>query len=313
MKRVILALLGLIVITGFCMAQFRHGNFTQRGTATQEQQIDGLVAAHPSLPIGSRVIITNVENEKKVEVTIVGRILASSDRIIDLSHETAFFLDMNAKGEVIVSFPYPLDPYEIPLSEIEPPLDFFEPDPMVIVAGEPDPEPTIPAAEPEKQPVNITIYSYIFDSENSLIKDKPEDMDYLEWLALKTLDSREVRKVVEHKQAWPETRPEVRPELLSEARPPAIKEQEKRNSIRVMPALPDPNSDLVYRLQVGAFSSVNSADAAFRKLQDAGFDAVREQKGTMYRVFAAGVPAKVVNYAVNRLEQMGFTEVWINE
>ena len=76
MKRVFLALLGLFVIAGLCMAQVRQGNFSQRGMASQEMQTDGLSAAHPSLPIGSKARVTNVSNGKEIEVTITGRIVA---------------------------------------------------------------------------------------------------------------------------------------------------------------------------------------------------------------------------------------------
>ena len=248
MKRLLLALLGLLVISSFCMAQFRLGNFNQRGIATQEQQVEGLYAAHPSLPIGSKVTITNEANDKKVEVMVIGRIPESPDRIIDLSHEAAFFLDMGATGEVAVSFPYPLDMYEGILSETGNPVDVVKP------------EPAVPATVPESR-----------------------------------------------QAAQAETRPEAA------ALPETALKEPGRNKIRIIPALPDPNDNKVYRLQIGAFSVVNNADDAYNRLRSAGFNAAKENVGAMQRVFAAGVPAKVVQYAVSRLEQMGFTEVWIIE
>ncbi|GHV43755.1 hypothetical protein AGMMS49546_26280 [Spirochaetia bacterium] len=40
---------------------------------------------HPSLPFNSRVRITNLRNRRQAEATVIGRIAASKDRIIELS------------------------------------------------------------------------------------------------------------------------------------------------------------------------------------------------------------------------------------
>jgi len=57
-----------------------------------------MTAAHPSLPMGSKAAVTNLENGKKVEVTINDRGPYAKDRAIDLSSEAANKLDMKKDG-----------------------------------------------------------------------------------------------------------------------------------------------------------------------------------------------------------------------
>jgi cell division septation protein DedD len=85
------------------------------------------------------------------------------------------------------------------------------------------------------------------------------------------------------------------------------------NSIWVIPGIPNPNSNRCYQLQVGAFTAYEAAAQAFHLLRTAGFNAAYEQMGNVYRVFAAGVPAQTVQYAVQRMGMMGFSQVWIRE
>jgi len=72
-----------------------------RGAASQEMKLDGLVAAHPSLPLNSKAKITNPRNGREIEVTIVSRIDPSLNRIVDLSSSALQALEMKT-GEVII-------------------------------------------------------------------------------------------------------------------------------------------------------------------------------------------------------------------
>jgi cell division septation protein DedD len=85
------------------------------------------------------------------------------------------------------------------------------------------------------------------------------------------------------------------------------------NQVMVYPGLPDPNSGRLFQLQVGAYNSPEGATQAFQLLRIAGFDAVQEQTGDVFRVYADGVPAVTVQFAAQRLGVMGFRQVWIRE
>lgn len=57
-----------------------------------------MTAAHPSLPLGSRVLVENLENGRKAVVTITDRGPHVKGRIIDLSYGAAKKLGFVQKG-----------------------------------------------------------------------------------------------------------------------------------------------------------------------------------------------------------------------
>lgn len=57
-----------------------------------------LIAAHKTLPLGSEVRVTNLENERQVKVKIIDRGPYIEGRIIDLSPRAARKLDMKEQG-----------------------------------------------------------------------------------------------------------------------------------------------------------------------------------------------------------------------
>ena len=63
---------------------------------------DELTAAHPSLPIGTQVLVENLDNGRSVIVRINDRGPFTHNRIIDLSRAAAEKLDMVASGVATV-------------------------------------------------------------------------------------------------------------------------------------------------------------------------------------------------------------------
>lgn len=63
-----------------------HGKRTASGVRFNQH---GLTAAHPDLPLGSRVTVTNLENGRQVQVEINDRGPYVHDRVIDLSTAAA--------------------------------------------------------------------------------------------------------------------------------------------------------------------------------------------------------------------------------
>jgi rare lipoprotein A len=68
---------------------------TASGEAMEE---DALTAAHPSLPLGTKVLVENLDNGRSIVVRINDRGPFARDRIIDLSKAAAEKLDMIADG-----------------------------------------------------------------------------------------------------------------------------------------------------------------------------------------------------------------------
>ena len=68
----------------------------------ESMDADALTAAHPSLPLGTRVLVENVENGESVIVRINDRGPFAGDRIIDLSKAAAERIDMIKDGVATV-------------------------------------------------------------------------------------------------------------------------------------------------------------------------------------------------------------------
>lgn len=86
-----------------------HGKATASGVIYNQND---LTAAHQTLPLGARVMVTNLENGRSTEVAINDRGPFAKGRIIDLSYAAARSLGMIGPGtipvrlEVIDSRPY---------------------------------------------------------------------------------------------------------------------------------------------------------------------------------------------------------------
>jgi rare lipoprotein A len=87
-----------------------HGQPTASG-ATYNQY--DLTAAHQTLPLGSRVLVTNLNNGKSTEVLVNDRGPFVKDRIIDLSHAAAESLDIIGPGTAPVRIEVIEAPYRI--------------------------------------------------------------------------------------------------------------------------------------------------------------------------------------------------------
>jgi len=59
---------------------------------------NAFTAAHRTLPLGTRVLVTNLANGRSVEVRVNDRGPAAADRIIDLSYGAARALDAVGDG-----------------------------------------------------------------------------------------------------------------------------------------------------------------------------------------------------------------------
>ncbi len=75
--------------------------FHERATASGEPfDADGLTMAHPSLPFGTRVKVTNLRNGRSVVVRVNDRGPQVRDRIADLSRAAAERIGMLRRGLV---------------------------------------------------------------------------------------------------------------------------------------------------------------------------------------------------------------------
>ncbi len=76
-----------------------HGKTTASGVIYNQHD---LTAAHQTLPLGTRVLVTNLENGRSIEVLINDRGPFAKGRIIDLSYAAAETLGMIGPGTIPV-------------------------------------------------------------------------------------------------------------------------------------------------------------------------------------------------------------------
>jgi rare lipoprotein A len=88
-----------------------HGQATASGVIYNQYD---LTAAHQTLPLGSRVVVTNLNNGKSVEVQINDRGPFAKGRIIDLSHAAAQSIELVGPGTAPVRIEVIEAPYKIP-------------------------------------------------------------------------------------------------------------------------------------------------------------------------------------------------------
>jgi len=93
MRKVILA---CVIVTGFT----RVSSATESGIASyyQNPHNSGLIAAHKTLPFGTRVKVFNLDNGRSAIVRIVDRGPFIRGRIIDVSPDAASALGFRAAG-----------------------------------------------------------------------------------------------------------------------------------------------------------------------------------------------------------------------
>jgi len=324
MKRVILALMGLFCAVGLCMGQSWQARH-QIGTATQEMTAEGMSAAHSRISVGSKAKVTNPANGLEIEVTIVRQIPESPNRIIDLSPSAARALDISSDCPVIVAA-----------------LNQQTPSAAENAANSSEVE-----VQTGKQPLNITINNYIINPKKPVSPENrqefaPRDAELTALPPAQPISRPYPAELPVSPPAEQPAAPQpvIQPAPQLTAQPPAPPaEQQTAQPIaqpaaaqppapsdksavftsppvydpQIIPGLPNPNTDKVYRLLVGTYPGVDSAFRIYQQLQAAGFEVAQEQAGNMCKVFVAGIPASRVYYAAKRLGAIGFSQVWIQE
>jgi rare lipoprotein A len=104
MKRISAFLILVSISVTFALAEGAYmRNFRQRGSATFELESSDLIAAHPSLPQGTPVTITNLQNNQQIIVTVVDRTVATAQRVIVLSWGAAMELGVTVDDAIPIT------------------------------------------------------------------------------------------------------------------------------------------------------------------------------------------------------------------
>jgi len=296
MKRYIFALFILLVVVVFSAAQTANdGSFRQEGIASwYGKEFEGkptangeifnpslFTAAHPSLPFGTILTVTNKQNMKQVTIRINDRGPFVAARIIDLSMAAAEALDMIKSGTAPVIIEKAINTVLGPV--LGPALGNEIPIPIIITAT-PSSGLSVPGVSEKEE----------------LAKQKPT--------------SQSASTVQEASTAQTAPEPTTRLEIVNvPPDSPMVLEYYNAPAAKIVGGIPSAASTKSYRLQVGAFTVPRNALNAFDKLKSAGLNPAYEQNGEFYRVVLAGLKASEIQTVAQILANNGFQEAVIRE
>jgi rare lipoprotein A len=365
MKRNSLFVFAIFTTVALCMpqhiaAQSMGNEFRQEGLASwYGTEFDGrptasgeifnsdlLTAAHPSLPFGTLLLVTNKQNNRQITVKVNDRGPFIQGRIIDLSKAAAERLDMIGVGTAPVIIERTLTTS----AQMEPPSPItvtsampgpgFGPEPLTMTA------PAAPAAPAEQAgsypypPVTVNIYSTPqpqAQPEYETVQVQPQFDPYSQpWLQSMPQPYAPSPYDYQSEMAAPPAYAPPPPAYAPPPPPPPptyyappppppayalpppaeiappMFAPPPASGLKLLPAI-NPLPGRVYRLQVGSYKIPRHAVDAFDKLKAAGLNPSYEPNGEYYRVVLARIPGAEVPSVVARLEYAGFREALIKE
>ena len=271
------------------IASWYGGGFDGSITASGEIFDSALfTAAHPTLPFGTIVTVTNTQNNRQVAVRVNDRGNVQPPRIIDLSRAAAEALDMLAWGTA------PVRVQQTPGVAVGPVhgLGWTAPAPVAPVMAAPPPvsawQPVPPPVAPPPatlHPVPAPVYAW----QQPAVPPAPAPA----W-----------------KPPLPPA-PVAAPMPTPAAPPPQHMFQAPPAQIRG--SVPSLESANLYRLQVGSYSVPRNAVASFERLRNLGLSPAYERHGTFYRVVLARLRAADIPAIAQILGNAGFREVLIRQ
>jgi rare lipoprotein A len=299
------------------VASWYGPEFDGRPTASGETFNSALfTAAHPSLPFGTFLVITNRNNNRQVTVKVNDRGPFVASRCIDVSKAAAEHLDMIYTGIApVIIETLPSTYFQSPSGTPTPVANYSDPQPVEAV---PEPE---PVAEPPTQapgapfpypPITVNVYP----SAQSPAQAQPEPQ-YPPQPQYQAQPQYPPQYQYQPPQsAYPFPAPvlptmQVPPYQESYMPPPVQPALESpAPAVRLIPAI-NPQPGTTYRLQVGSYKAPRNAVEAFEKLKSVGLNPAYEPYGELYRVVLARIPGTEVMSVVDKLGKAGFREAMI--
>ena len=298
------------------IASWYGTEFDGRPTASGEVFNSSLfTAAHPTLPFGTYLLITNRHNNRQVAVRINDRGPFVPSRIIDVSRAAAEQLDMLVTGtapvviETFQTFQTNQNQQVQPQPVYQPPAQPNQPvypqapaqppvqQPQVIVV----PAPSETPSQAPSTPITVTIYP---PAQAGPPQPVPTQ-----------LPSPQLSPLVPPPQAAPLQAPEMfiaETIPVIEAAPPEVLPALVTPGARLIPTI-TPSPGKRYSLQVGSYKVARNAVDSYVKLREAGLNPEYERHGEYFRVVVKGVGGNEVQSVAEKLEMAGFREAVIRE
>ncbi|GAB6392883.1 MAG: septal ring lytic transglycosylase RlpA family protein [Treponematales bacterium] len=298
------------------IASWYGSNFDGKLTASGEPfNSQNLTAAHPTLPFGTILRITNKHNNRQTIVRVNDRGPFVSARIIDVSKAAGEALDMINTGtapvlveavnsEQVDRLKGILDPALPPA----PGASAVSPAPAA-----PEPAATAPASPPAPQAVAA--------GKTPQAAAPPAPAAPPPVPAPQTAGTAAQAPTAAAATAAPTAQvPQSAPPAASPAgasggaaRPPVAAVPLAYPPAVLVGSAPIAGTGKTYRLQVGAYRVPRYAVEAFDRLKEAGLNPAYEKTGDVYRVVLAGVAPEAVNEIARKLGAAGFREALVRE
>jgi rare lipoprotein A len=300
--------------------------FEGRPTASGEiYNSSQFTAAHPTLPFGTILLVTNRQNNRQVAVKVNDRGPFVAGRIIDLSRAAAEQLDMLITGTAPVSIdkiqanhPLYAQGAYLPTQSFQPPPGYTPPPPTYLpppgyVAVPPGyvPPPLPPgyvAAPPGYVPLPqapVVITQPMLPPPQRLL---PPPQQLLP-------PGAQTPVLIPTPPPLPPEPPQAAPSINVTVYPPQSAPSPMDFSgprARLNPAItPSPNR--IYKLQVGSYRIAGNAVDAYVKLKAVGLDPSYERSGDYFRVVLSGIRGTDVTSVTDKLGAAGFREAVIRE
>jgi rare lipoprotein A len=289
--------------------------FDGRPTASGEIYNSSLfTAAHPTLPFGTILMVTNRQNNRQVAVKVNDRGPFVGGRIIDLSRAAAEQLDMLITGTAPVSIDkiqpnHPL--YATPSLYLQPQL-FQQPPGYLSAPGYLPPQAFQPPPgylPPQQAPMVVT--QPMLPPPQRLPPPLPQQQ----------IQGPMTPILIPTPPPVPETPPPAAPSSITVQVFPSNQTTTITPNPADFPGGPrarlnpsiTPLPDRIYKLQVGSYRIAGNAVDAYVKLKAVGLEPSYERNGDYFRVVLANVRGTNVISVMDKLGTAGFREAIIRE
>ncbi|MDR2662487.1 MAG: septal ring lytic transglycosylase RlpA family protein [Treponema sp.] len=280
------------------IASWYGGEFNGKPTASGEIFNDSqFTAAHPLLPFGTMLKITNRHNNKSVTVRVNDRGPFVAARIIDLSRAAAAQLDMISTGTA----PVMVESLDVVTLSARP--QDAAPSAAAVQAGAP--QAVTPAASATAAAPVSPAQTAVPQTAPVMPAASPQAVNPGD---LQPGDAFQVRPGSVEPYSGPVL--SAVPETLQPAPGPA---QFPVPAAQLKPGIPPADTGKYYRVQVGAYKQPRYAVEAFEKLKKAGLHPAYEKHDEYYRVVLSGLRQQDLGMVTERLGQAGFREALLRE
>jgi len=322
------------------IASWYGAQFEGRPTASGEIFDPGLfTAAHPTLPFGTFLIVTNRNNNRQVSVRVNDRGPFVEGRIIDVSEAAAEHLGMIVTGTAPVIIetipggqpqaftqPRQAPAPQVQVQQAQPRVVQQQPQQIVVQpqvqqpvrqqpqAQQPAPVAVTTTTVPLEAPPNVPITINIFHSATDPSLPPTVEVVPTNPQVTHVPQQPQPQMVVVPAQPapaqwWETPQPQPTVVVVEPAPQPVFVEEWQPQSPQTVPGVTpaiSANPNGMYRVQVGSFRVARNAVDTFVRLRDADFEPSYERNGEFFRVVLAGIRGTEIQSTVDRLEALGY-------